>query len=226
MKRLASAAAALCAALALAVPAQAQISGSPHDFRLNTTWSGSSTTDNEICVFCHAPHNNKDASLYKPLWNHEVSASTSYSMYVGLDLQGQGSAITGVSALCLSCHDGVLAVNNYGTNDNTGNKLTSSDPEFFGTDLTNDHPISITYEDATGAGTQDDGIRDRGTTVTGVLAGSGISTIADLLDGSGATALIQCSSCHDVHNQVPTGVASLLHKSNNGSALCLTCHIK
>jgi predicted CXXCH cytochrome family protein len=34
---------------------------------------------------------------------------------------------------------------------------------------------------------------------------------------------VQCTSCHDPHrSDTPT----FLRKSNDGSALCLTCHVK
>ena len=56
---------------------------------------------------------------------------------------------------------------------------------------------------------------------------SGITDIEDMLAGTGDnTATVECSSCHDVHNQGPAGVADLLIKSNASSDLCLTCHIK
>jgi predicted CXXCH cytochrome family protein len=32
-----------------------------------------------------------------------------------------------------------------------------------------------------------------------------------------------CSSCHDVHNNAN---APFLNVANDGSALCLTCHVK
>ena len=37
---------------------------------------------------------------------------------------------------------------------------------------------------------------------------------------------LECSSCHDVHNGAAEDVGNLLVKSNSGSALCLTCHLK
>jgi hypothetical protein len=50
-------------------------------------------------------------------------------------------------------------------------------------------------------------------------------TIADVLDAG----KVQCSSCHDVHDQESVAGTHLLRVLNNGanpSGLCLTCHIK
>src|SRR5262249_32120680 len=68
-----------------------------------------------------------DAFDYLPLWNHELTANyASYSMYQnGLggpqtgpkasQAQPIATAPGGISLLCLSCHDGSVAVNSYGT---------------------------------------------------------------------------------------------------------------
>ena len=89
-----------------------------------------------------------------------------------------------------------------------------SGPSLIDTDLNDDHPISFTYDVA--LANSDGGLHDPTTTNSG-LGG----TIADdmLIDGQ-----IQCASCHDVHNG--SGVDKLLRKSNDASALCLTCHDK
>lgn len=215
VKRLVTATAVLTMALVFAPPAQAQIDGSAHDFNEVGSWmTGQNTTTGEVCVFCHAPHNNAAGTV--PLWNHATSASTSYSPYLGLDMSVVPGQPTGVSKLCLSCHDGVLAVDNYGGNGNTGNELTGN--ALFGTDLSNDHPISMAYTEGAA-----NGMNVTGTDISGsTSANSGLATIADLLDVVG----VQCSSCHDVHNQGPAGVPSLLNISNEASGLCLTCHIK
>jgi len=60
------------------------------------------------------------------------------------------------------------------------------------------------------------------------MGGSG--TIADVLEGG----VLQCSSCHDVHDQpgesIPgthlLRVAQTAAQGGTPSGLCLTCHIK
>jgi predicted CXXCH cytochrome family protein len=116
------------------------------------------------------------------------------------------------SKLCLSCHDGVTAVDNFG-GITTGTFTITGDANI-GTNLSNDHPVSFTYDLA--LATADGGLYDPATTNSGL--GGTIS--ADMLFGG----KLQCASCHDVHNSA--GIDFLLVKSNAASALCLTCHNK
>ena len=62
----------------------------------------------------------------------------------------------GVSLLCLSCHDGTVALDAYGGD--PGNAGTIGDQFDLGTDLNNDHPISIVYDSA--LATLDGGLHD------------------------------------------------------------------
>lgn len=180
----------------------ATVVGSVHDF------SGS-FGGGEICKACHTPHNAK-AVVGAPLWNHEVSTAT-YTLYTSATFQGSGSIgqPSGTSKLCLSCHDGTVALENYGTV--TGGTQIIAAARNFGTDLSNDHPISFTYDD-TLAGV------DGGLALPGV---DGINLAAVELTGN----TVECASCHDVHNNAG-GFATLLRVSNANSDLCLTCHTK
>jgi predicted CXXCH cytochrome family protein len=170
----------------------AEIAGSPH------------AIGNDPCVVCHTPHNANTVS--KPLWNHAASTAV-YSMYdstfsssIDMPVNSQGGSPTGISAACLSCHDGTLAVaTNIGPITGTEN---------LGTDLTNDHPINIEY-----LPNLDPGEFNPATDV----ATAGLK----LYNGQ-----VECATCHDVHNKGPSGVSKLLRASNTNSALCTTCHIK
>mgnify|MGYP001554469675 CR=1 FL=1 len=185
------------------------ITGTSHDFS-GETWT------TEICQACHAPHNNKDTSgLNDLLWNHEITAA-SYTLYTGLDLQGTIGQPDGISKLCLSCHDGTVAVDSFGTHTATAGAITGA--ANFGTDLSNDHPISITYD------TADLELNPTTTTVDYAESTATNETIAEILEG-GATGTVECSSCHDVHNSKSDG-NNLLLVTNTNSALCLTCHAK
>lgn len=178
----------------------AVISGSAHDFA-TAGWNGTG----EICIVCHTPHN--AMSTNGPLWNHtETSATFTLYSSPSLDATDLGQP-AGVSKLCLSCHDGTVALDSFGGA--TGSTfITGTDN--LGTDLSNDHPISFTYPST------DTGLFDPTTTSSGL--GSTIS--ADLLVGG----KVECSSCHDVHNKY--NLSYLLKISNAGSALCLVCHNK
>jgi predicted CXXCH cytochrome family protein len=186
----------------------AQIAGSAHDF---STQSWNTTT--EICIVCHTPHNANTSVLNAPLWNHSLSTVATYAMYSSATMNSVAGQPDGSSKLCLSCHDGTVALENFGGVTSGTHLMTGT--ALMGTDLSNDHPISITYDAA--LATADGGLFNPTTTQSGL---GGTITNTMLIGGK-----MQCSSCHDVHNGAGT-VNGLLLKSNAASALCLTCHDK
>lgn len=192
--------------------ALAQIAGTAHDFEL-AAWN---PTD-EICVVCHTPHNADLTVVDAPLWNHEVTATT-FTLYSGTSTFNAGvlGTITqpdGSSKLCLSCHDGTVAIENFGAQAAGTNFMATINADAdFGTNLSDDHPISFTYDAALVAA-------DGELWPIATSSGLGGTIEADML----FSGKVQCASCHDVHG---TGIDYLLRKSNSGSALCLTCHDK
>lgn len=182
--------------------AQAQITGSAHDFT-SSAWGGG-----EICRPCHTPHNADMTVPNAPLWNHAPTAAT-FQVYAGPGtLNATVGQPQGTSLLCLSCHDGTVALDSFagatGTTFITGNANV-------GTDLRNDHPISFTYDAALAIA--DSELFDPATT----------PAVASLLIGG----RVECASCHDVHNNSTIAAnGNLLRGSMTGSALCLTCHNK
>lgn len=210
------------------------IRGSDHDFAkflmvgsVSTTYPGGKPYD-EICIFCHTPHKNGPGQaggdpVDAPLWNHQLSTAT-YTPYTSATLNAVPGQPNGTSKLCLSCHDGTMALEAYGKT-LTGTHFIS-DVQFgtgskvIGTDLTNDHPISFVYDQALAAA--DGALNDpqTATILPGINSVQG-TIAAELLDKSGQ---VQCTSCHDVHNG--QGINKLLKVNNTGSALCLTCHNK
>ena len=182
------------------------IVGSAHDFA-DDTWN----TSGQICLVCHTPHNADVSVSNAPLWNHETTTAT-FSTYTSATMDATTGQPDASSKLCLSCHDGTVAVDNFG--DQTGGTHFLTGNSNTGTALSDDHPISFTYDAALAS--TDDGLYDPSTTNSGL--GGTIST--DLLIGN----QVQCASCHDVHNG--SGIEKLLKISNDASALCLTCHNK
>src|SRR5665811_812821 len=89
---------------------RAAITGSSHDFSTaNWNFGG------EICQPCHTPH---DASLDmagSPLWNRQ-STSATFQLYSSPTFDGSSTIEqpSGTSKLCLSCHDGTVALDNFG----------------------------------------------------------------------------------------------------------------
>lgn len=177
----------------------------------------------QVCVYCHATHNGNQS--VGPLWNHETNVAQSYIMYESntIDMTQSLSPHNG-SLVCLSCHDGTIAVNslnnlpgpeaagNYGTPggaalDGSG-KLTSASDAYVGTDLTDDHPVGITY--------------DASMDPTGFVPKTGVSTnYPDKLLSEGL--YVECVSCHDPHDNT---YGNFLIESNAGSNLCKRCHTK
>ncbi len=220
----------LCAALVmlagfLAVPASASIVNTKHNLSTSGTGTVVSTNESEICIFCHTPHQSiKNDNI--PIWNHNLSTEVSYGVYTSptfdgsstiQDLGGTDATTAAVSNLCLSCHDGTVAINSL---NNPSNAL-GSNPAMSGTgpngempagtsnlgnDLTDDHPVNFRYDAALYAA--DPSLNDPATLTGGVRLFNGY---------------VQCASCHDPHESVnPT----FLRVNNTGSALCLTCHNK
>ena len=182
----------------------ASITGSKHDFH-NQSWASG-----QICLPCHAPHNNV-SSTGTLLWNHAAS-SASYTFYSSPTMKATTPAsMSSISKTCMSCHDGTVAVDSFGGV--TGSTSISSSNNL-GTVLGNDHPVSIDY--TTALASQKGHMYDPSTAASGL----GSTIASDLLYQN----KVECSSCHDVHNDY--GVAGMLKKSNAGSALCLTCHNK
>ncbi len=182
-----------------------QITGSAHDFKAET-WN----TSGEICIVCHTPHNADATVTDAPLWNHQVTAAT-FTVYTSSTLDATVGQPDGNSKLCLSCHDGTVAIDNFGGATSGTVYIDGSDS--LGTSLADDHPISFDYN--TALATADGDLFDPSTASSGL----GSTIAADMLFNN----RLQCASCHDVHN---AGIDNLLVKSNAASALCLTCHDK
>ena len=138
----------------------AGIQGSVHDF------SGFSFAGGQICLPCHTPHNAESDAA--PLWNHELSVAT-YNLYSSPSMQATVNQPTGASKLCLSCHDGTVAVDSFGGDSGTIFIDAFSADANLTTDLSNDHPISFVYD--TALATADPGLFDPSTTI--VTIGSG-----------------------------------------------------
>ncbi len=72
-----AAAAALIWGIGSAMPAGAQVSNTRHNLSVSGPGTVKATSEQELCIFCHAPHSR---SPLTPLWNRNVSGST-YTTY-------------------------------------------------------------------------------------------------------------------------------------------------
>jgi len=211
----------------------------------NTTWltTPSYVSDNveQVCVFCHTPHGGR---LEGPLWNRNLStqAVTHYSSatlsngVIGLP----GRAVGDESRLCLSCHDGSATLDHLinppneieGTGFNVAinggyNQPIQDVPDVqdgvIG-NLSDDHPISFSYDLVVGQGLYGAG---------GARPGE-LHTVGEAVTAGvrffGANNRVECSSCHDPHVDYSAAgnpaYAPFLITPNAGSNLCRACHNK
>ncbi|MCO6439205.1 MAG: hypothetical protein J5J06_19105 [Phycisphaerae bacterium] len=162
-------------------------------------------SERQVCIFCHAPHN---TSGLRPLWNRELPTSN-YLIYQSSTLDAQPGQPTGASKLCLSCHDGTIALGQVLSRTDrirmVGGEFIPAGLSNLGTDLSDDHPISFVY--TSGLAASDRQLVDP-------------STLPDEvpLDAAGE---LQCTSCHDPHNN--THGDFLVLRQQYGE-LCRACH--
>lgn len=241
--------------------AWAGIAESKHNLSKGDTRNDSATSlegeTNEICIYCHTPHQAADISTSAPLWNRNMAlmpAAGTYTMYSSPTFDASAdlsSGPTGVSRACLSCHDGTVGINqllnNKGSGMGTASPVNASDKRIngltgnqgsiqavplLGTDLSNDHPVSMRYDQAKSPNGSYSDDTNSGEAVTYTNSNSGFNTITFITGKGinlygGATAgnntYVQCASCHDPHN---AGNLTFLRIQNTNSKLCLTCHNK
>jgi len=150
----------------------------------------------------------------------------------------------------MACHDGSVAVDHlindpnslngapvtiFGGNTDVeiidlfggvGSRIGASPGNTSGTgDLSDDHPISFSYDDVLADPAYNGGSKD------GELQTVVAATTAEVRF-FGASNRVECSSCHDPHVDYVTAALSqadyapFLITPNTGSALCLACHNK
>jgi predicted CXXCH cytochrome family protein len=171
------------------------------------------------CLYCHAPHsgiNGAAGVAPTPLWSQKLSSVQSYQTYSSTTMVNRTNAsppLGSNSTLCLSCHDGTVAVGTltpYGQVPMTGN--FSGTPADLGTNLQTTHPFSFVTP------------LQPAPDLVPSLSANPPST----QDATGAVRLIngnvECGSCHNPHVQNIDSSADFLVMDNSQSALCLACH--
>lgn len=232
----------LGAVLLAPIMVRAGVLGSPHDFSAEA-WNVKPSDQNSVCGACHTPHH-ADSTVV-PLWAH-ATTKASFTMYNNANVPVADLQATvdpqpaGPSKACLSCHDGTVAVNQYGGAVQGGTPIMITNSAKLGTDMTHTHPISLTYDNniaGIGAGkdkwlfnpdTKTVLQPDSGTFITG----NDMTVNGFLLGGNHR---LECTSCHDVHNQEgspfhitqnPKLVKIVGTQAGKGSLLCRSCHDK
>jgi hypothetical protein len=195
------------------------VANTPHNLSVDGPGTVKATSETQVCVFCHTPHGATN-SPGTPLWNRALSGQT-YTTYSSSSLDaetiaGQLAQPAGSSKLCLSCHDGTLAISSVnvlggqldvtvpmtgvGPGDTMppGEGVQTGFTRNLGTDLSNDHPISLTYD--TTLATTDGELRDPEVEAHIAIRAPGVRPPVPL-EGTGPAgdAQVQCATCHDPH---------------------------
>ena len=77
-----------------------------HNLSVTGPGSVKATSEQEICIFCHVPHNSRPD---RPLWNRSDPGLT-FTLYNSSTTHAVLGQPDGASILCLSCHDGTIAL--------------------------------------------------------------------------------------------------------------------
>lgn len=182
------------------------IVNSKHNLSVSGPGTVRAGKESQVCIFCHTPHN---ATTEAPLWNRYGSGAT-YTPYISTTTKALIGQPTGSSKLCLSCHDGTVALGKVRSRVEEiafikGNVRMPRGRSMIGTDLSDDHPISFRF---------DNDLAKR----NGSLYSPDTLIDSVHLDEQQE---VQCTSCHDAHDDK---FGKFLVKDNSGSALCITCH--
>src|SRR5271166_356273 len=142
LTRLALLAAAVCLVLwSLNVDARTDIAKTVHNLTPGGSGKYREKEQAGVCIFCHIPHNTKPS---RALWNRDLPPVT-YKLYQSSTMEATLNQPTGSSRLCLSCHDGVIALSKVRVTDTAARftlpQLTGR--TLLGTDLSGSHPISF-----------------------------------------------------------------------------------
>jgi hypothetical protein len=215
------------------------------------------TAEVQICIFCHTPHNaivDADDGLGTklPLWNRRFGPpsdpdrdKTGFTVYSSSTMNITMGQPKGYTLLCLSCHDGVTAINalvNYGRYDSIpmdlgadqlGDVWVSGGVDYPGMniggaydgnwnikDLSDDHPVSFVFDTALA---QADKKLKVPTPATSKLK---------LFNGR-----IECPTCHNAHEEgggynkdtqrdLYEINMPFLRVTKDKSQICTECHIK
>jgi hypothetical protein len=209
--------------------ARTGVNGSFHDMNYYAPTKGGTQEKYErVCVFCHTPHNAVvtepgNNSNYLPLWNHDLTQLT-FTPYQWATPDNVpftiNDPLVGPSRLCMSCHDGSIAVDQHGpAMPRVGTiKLTGTRAIGSGGDLTTTHPIGFDYVAAR-----------KGRNITAINTVELTSHVEEIVDESSAFATvitINTDSSSNVYNKVDrNGSRTILSTLYNGKMMtCATCH--
>lgn len=168
--------------------------------------SGSRT---DACSYCHAPH----SGLNMGLWNQKLTTQN-YTMYTSSTEKNTGvqPVLASDSNMCLSCHDGTVAVGSTVAYGQVTMRGSMNPLDVFAPKMQSSHPFSLAPQ-----------LKDNIHLVASLVANGKTA------DTTGAVKLIndsvECTSCHNPHVQAKDLVSqNFLVKDGSNGQLCLACH--
>lgn len=179
---------------------------SPHNLSATGRGTVRALNEGEICIFCHTPHN---ADPQAPLWNR-YNPTTYYRIYSSSTTDARIDQPGGPSKMCLSCHDGSIALGLVLSRPATdpielNQTFMPSGPSNLTNDLSDDHPIGFRYDRQ--LSNRDHQLRSPD------LVSSRIKL--------GDRGQLECTACHDPHNNE---LGNFLRITDRQGTLCNTCH--
>ena len=185
---------------------EAGIRDSLHNLSAGGPGNVKSGVEGRICEFCHISHSSAETGA---LWARRKPTAI-YIPYSSSTAAARPGQPTGTSVLCLSCHDGTIALGeilNRGQPHSMAGGLGRMPPGkgLQGTDLSDDHPISFQYSPQ--LVNQND-----------ELAMPSLISENLRLDNNGE---LQCTTCHNAHD---SPYEKLLVLPAIRSQLCVECH--
>lgn len=185
--------------------AQEHVVDTVHNLSISGPGEIRAESEEQVCIFCHAPHSTGGAT---PLWNRQFPVAN-YGIYRSSTFDATPGQPTGASKLCLSCHDGTIALGRVLSRADrirmVGGDFIPAGLTNLGTDLSDDHPISFHYTGSLAA--SDRQLKNPNTLPTEIK-----------LDASGQ---LQCTACHDAHHD---RYRMFLTVNDESGALCMACH--
>jgi len=224
------------------LPAGTGVNGSLHD--MTRVVPATADAMGRVCVYCHAPHHatvtdGTGLQAPLPLWNHQLSTAnfTPYTWATPDNAAAPGSLIdsndvlAGPSRLCMTCHDGNVAIDEHGVNTNStwkqagGTSISTLEGgrANLTADLSTTHPIGFDYiqvaafrnaKSSNGSGVNNADGTEIVNATNHYASAIALSTVQGtyntvtrnqggktIADNLYGGSIMTCATCHEVHNK-------------------------
>ncbi len=190
----------------IALRGDESVVNSKHNLSISGRGEIRALTEDQVCIFCHAPHN---AAPQTPLWNRH-NPTAYYRIYQSSTTDARIDQPGAASKMCLSCHDGTIAMGLVLSRDPNdpipmNQPFMPTGPSNLTNDLSDDHPIGFRFDRQ--LSNRDPQLRS-----------------PDLVSREiqlGDRGQLECTACHDPHNNE---LGNFLRVTERQGALCNTCH--